>query len=266
MGVLGQGAGMVGRAVMSAWREMGKVASRVVLAALPFALFALPLHADTRSVYGLSYTAGKDALSTLEVFSGSEGLRPGFRNDVQRSRELSFEVRSGFLPSVTSPGLDDQTLETTGGFIQRFGSSGFGYGFDVGLGMRSSVGTEDLLPDPAPGGSSGFVITDLSTGPTFQSGNLRSRMRVGVRYPLLGEADPLNPLYGHRGDTSRSAGYLSLDSRLRFSNQTEMSVSLFYDDYGLGGASRDWLSDRLDFQGGTGSPESVIGFEMGLNF
>ena len=251
---------------MSACGDMGKVAGRAMLVALPLALFALPLHADTRSVYELSYTPGQDALSTLDIFSGSASLRPGFRNDVQRSRELSLEVRSGLLPSVASPGLAEHTLETTGGFIQHFGSTGFGYGFDVGLGMRSSVGTEDLLPDPSPGGSSGFMITDLSTGPTFQAGNLRSRMRVGVRYPLLGEADPLNPFYGHRGDTSRSAGYLSLDSRLRFSNQTEMSVSLFYDDYGLGGASRDWLSDRLDFQGGAGSPESVIGFEMGLNF
>lgn len=251
---------------MSAWRGIGKVAGRTVLAVLPFALLASPLHAETRSVYELSYTPGQDALSTLDVFSGSESLRPGFRNDVQRSRELSLDVRAGRLPSVDAPGLADHTLETSGGFIQHFGSSGFGYGFDVGLGMRSTAGTEDLLPDPVSGGSSGFVITDLSTGPTYQAGNLRSRVRVGVRYPLLGEPDPLKPIYGHRGDTSRSAGYLSLDSRLRFSNQTEMSVRLFYDDYGLGGTSRDWLSDRLDFQGGADSPESVVGFEMGLNF
>jgi hypothetical protein len=252
---------------MSAWRELGKVAAgRTMLAVLPFALFALPLQADTRSVYELSYTPGQDALSTLDVFSGSQSLRPGFRNDVQRSRELSVGVRSARLPSVASPDLADHTVETTGGFIQHFGNSGFGYGIDVGLGMRSSGGTDDPLSDPALGGGSGFVITDFSTGPTYQAGNLRSRMRVGVRYPLLGEPDPLNPLYGHRGDTSRGASYLSLDSRLRFSNQTEMSVSVFYDDYGLGGASDDWLSDRLDFKGGASSPESVIGFEMGLNF
>jgi hypothetical protein len=251
---------------MSAWREMGKVAGRTVLAVLPLALFALPLQAETRSVQELSYTLGQDALSTLEVFSGFEGLRPGFRNDVQRSRELSLGVRSARLPSVGGTTLTDHTLETTGGFIQHFGSSGFGYGIDVGLGMRSAGAAEDLLPDAAFGGGSSFMITDLSTGPTYQTGNLRSRMRVGVRYPLLGEADPINPLFGHRGDTARSAGYLSLDSRLRFSNQTEMSVSVFYDDYGVGGASRDWLNDRLDFQGGASSPESVIGFEMGLNF
>lgn len=251
---------------MKTWRGMGKVAGRTVLAALSFALAASPLHADTPSVYEFSFTLGQDALSPLDVFSGSESLRPGFRNDIQRSRELNLEVRSARLPSVGTPGVADHTLETSGGFIQHFGSSGFGYGVDLGLGLRSAGGASGFLSDPASGGSSGFVITDLSTGPTFQTGNLRSRMRVGVRYPLLGEADPVNPLFGHRGDTSRSAGYLSLDSRLRFSNQTEMSLSLFYDDYGLGGSSRDWLSDRLDFQGGAGSTESVVGFEMGLNF
>jgi hypothetical protein len=130
--------------------------------------------------------------------------------------------------------------------------------------MHSSGGGQVL--DPHGGGiRSSFMVTDFSTGPTFESGNLRSRMRVGVRYPVLGDADAGSAFYGHRGDTARSAGYLSLDSRLRFSNQTEVSVSLFYDDYGVS-ASRDWLSEGLDFQGGVGASESVVGFEMGLNF
>lgn len=250
---------------MNARRAKGGLASRVAIGVLPLALLALPLHADTGPVYELSYTLGQDALSTLDVFAGSDGLRPGFRNDVQRSREVSVGVRSTRMPSVTSPGLAEHSLDTSGGFVQRFGSSGFGYGVDVGLGLRSSASGDRFdLDDPA--GGSSFVVTDLSTGPTFETGNLRSRVRVGVRYPLLGEGDATtSSFYGHRGDTSRSAGYLSLDSRLRFSNQAEMSVSLFYDDYGLGG-SRDWLSDRLDFQSGTTTPESVIGFEMGLNF
>ncbi|TVP88840.1 MAG: hypothetical protein EA347_05160 [Thioalkalivibrio sp.] len=216
-------------------------------------------------MYELSYTPGQDALSTLDVFSGADSLRPGFRNDVQRGRELNIEVRSMRMPSVSSPGGADRALETRGGFIQHFGSTGFGYGFDVGLGLGSSGDAEAWFPDDAFSGSSRFVVTDFSTGPTYQTGNLHSRVRVGLRHPLVGEPDAVSAFHGHRGDTSRSAGYLSLDSRLRFSNQTEMSLSLFYDDYGFG-SSRDWLSDRLDFQGGEGSPDSVIGFEMGLNF
>lgn len=251
---------------MNASGWMGRLNRRGLLAMLPFALLSMPLHAETPSVYEISYTLGQDALTTLDAFSGGESLRPGFRNDMQRSRELSLELRSTRLPSADHRGFQDHSLETRGGFIQRFGSSGFGYGVDLGVGLRSSGGSDGLFSDQALGGSS-FMITDLSTGPTFDTGNLRSRMRVGVRYPLLGESDPLKPWYGHRGDTARSAGYLSLDSRLRFSNQTEMSVSLFYDDYGLAsGTSRDWLNRGLDFEGGAGSSESVIGFEMGLNF
>ncbi len=249
---------------MNACAAAVRSARRLGLAALPLALFALPLHADTRSIYELSYTPGQDALSTLDAFSGAERLRPGFRNDMHRSREFNVDVRSTHLPSLVEPGSAERALETSGGFIQRFGSSGFGYGVDFGLGLHSSGGGQ-LLDLDAGGIRSSFMITDLSTGPTFESGNLRSRVRVGVRYPVLGDADAGSAFYGHRGDTARSAGYLSLDSRLRFSNQTEVSVSLFYDDYGVSG-SRDWLSEGLDFQGGVGASESVVGFEMGLNF
>ncbi|TVP77809.1 hypothetical protein [Thioalkalivibrio sp.] len=239
-------------------------AGRLVLAAFPLALIALPLHAESRSLYEMSYTPGQDALSTLDAFSGADRLRPGFRNDMHRGREFNLDVRSTQMPSLVEPGSAEHALETSGGFIQRFGSSGFGYGVDFGLGLHSSGGGQIVDPD-AGGIRSSFMVSDFSTGPTFESGNLRSRVRVGVRYPLLGDADAGSAFYGHRGDSARSAGYLSLDSRLRFSNQTEVSVSLFYDDYGAS-ASRDWLSEGLDFQGGAGASESVVGFEMGLNF
>jgi hypothetical protein len=252
---------------MNAWCNTVRSTGFLVLGAVVFALFSLPLHADTRSIYELSYTPGQDALSPLDVFGGAERLRPGFRNDVQQhSRALNVEVRSSRMPSLTSPGFDDHALESSGGFIQRFGSSGFGYGVDLGLGLHSSTGDGMLELGGDPTTSSSFVITDFSTGPTYESGNLRSRVRVGVRYPLLGEPDAAPSLYGHRGDMARGSGYLSLDSRLRFSNQTEMSVSVFYDDHGAA-ASRNWLGEGLDPQGGSaGSGQPVVGFEMGLNF
>lgn len=238
----------------------------MVLGLLPFALLAMPLHADTRLLYGLSYNAGPDTLPTLGSFTDTESLRPGFRNDVQPGRALDLEIRSTRLPSVTSSGLDNYTLETSGRFTQRFGSSGFGYGLGVGLDLRSADGAAGVLDRHGLSGAHhNFVVTGLSTGPTYETGNLRSQVRVGVRYPLLGDGQTEVPLYGHRGDTPRTAGYLSLDSQLRFSNQTNMAFSLFYDDYGIG-ASRDWLSNRPEFQGSPASSESVIGLEMGLNF
>lgn len=237
-------------------------------AALLLIALAPPLQAETRAIYELSYTPGQDALSTLDVFPGAARLRPGFDNDVQGSgRALNLEVRSSRAPSLQAPGFTDQVVETTGGFIQRFGSSGFGYGVDLGLGLHSSVGNRGWQSDELSSDlDSSLMVTDLSTGPTFEFGNLRSRVRVGVRYPLLGDSDAGISRFNHRGDTTRSAGYLSLDSRLRFSNQTEMSLSLFYDDYAFG-ASHDWLSDDLEFRSGSaGGNQSVVGFEMGLNF
>lgn len=242
--------------------------SSLIPGVLMLLAFVPPLHAETRAIYELSYTPGQDALSTLDVFSGAARLRPGFDNDQQAGgRALSLEVRSSRMPSLQAPGFTDQVVETSGGFIQRFGSSGFGYGVDLGLGLHSSVGNPLWQTDELSSTrSSSLLVTDFSAGPTFESGNLRSRVRVGVRYPMLGDPDPGISRYSHRGDTGRSAGYLSLDSRLRFSNQTEMSVSLFYDDYAFG-SSRDWLSDGLDFRSGNpGSEHSVVGFEMGLNF
>lgn len=238
----------------------------MVLGFLLLALLALPLHSDTRLLYGLSSSAGLDTLPTLDRFTDTESLRPGFRNDIQPGRAVDLEIRSTRLPSVTSSGLDNYALETSGRFIQRFGSSGFGYGVGVGLDLRSADSTAGVLERHGLSGAhNNFVVTGMSTGPTYETGNLRSQVRIGVRYPLLGDDPTDTPLYGHRGDTPRSAGYLSLDSQLRFSNQTNMAISLFYDDYGIG-ASRDWLSNRLEFQSSPASSESVIGLEMGLNF
>jgi hypothetical protein len=238
----------------------------MVLGFLPLALLALPLHADTRLLYGLSSSAEMDTLPTLGRFTDAESLRPGFRNDIQAGHAVNLEIRSTRLPSVTSSGLDNYALETSGRFIQRFGSSGFGYGVGVGLDLRSADRAAGVLDRHGLSGApSNFVVTGLSTGPTYEAGNLRSQVRIGVRYPLRGDGETDTPLYGHRGDTPRSAGYLSLDSQLRFSNQTNMAFSLFYDDYGIG-ASRDWLSGRLEFQDSPASSQSVIGVEMGLNF
>lgn len=239
---------------------------RMVLGFLLLALLALPLHADTRMLYGLSSSAGLDSLPTLGSFTDAEGLRPGFRNDIQPGRAMNLEIRSTRLPSVTSSGLDNYALETSGRFIQRFGSSGFGYGVGVGLDLRSPDTTAGVLDRHGLSGvHNNFVVTGLSAGPTYEAGNLRGQVRIGVRYPLRSDGETDVPIYGYRGDTPRSAGYLSLDSQLRLSNQTNMGFSLFYDDYGIG-ASQDWLSNRLGFQGSPAASESVIGLEMGLNF
>jgi hypothetical protein len=251
---------------MNTDRGKSRIACRLMLGVLPLVFVSLPLHADNRTVYERSYTLGQDALSPLDAFPAADLLRPGFRNDVQRGSELNLGVRSTRLPSASTPGLSEQSVETSGGFIHRFGSTGFGYGVDLGMGLYSSTWDQQVLPADEPlRGSGSLLLSDFSTGPTYESGNFRSRVRVGVRYPVLGDGDAGSSFYGHRGDVGRSAGYLSLDSRLRFSNQTEMSVSLFYDDYSASG-SRDWLSEDLNFRGGAASPQSVVGFEMGLNF
>jgi hypothetical protein len=251
---------------MNARRVATGIPGRIVLGLLPLALLALPLHADTRMLYGLSSSPGLDTLPTLGSFTDRESLRPGFRNDIQPGRAVNLEIRSTRLPSVTSSGLDTYALETSGRFIQRFGSRGFGYGVGVGVDLRSADSAAGVLDRHGLSGAhNNFVLTGLSTGPTYEAGNLRSQVRIGVRYPLLADGDTDTPLYRHRGDTPRSAGYLSLDSQLRFSNQTNMAFSLFYDDYRIG-ASQDWLSGRLDFQNSPASSESVIGLEMGLNF
>ncbi len=236
------------------------------LCALVLLLVPALAQADSRSVYELSYAFGEEARPSLEAYSTNDLLRPGFRSEAPRGQELSLGVRSTRLPSALEPGLGEQSIETTGGFIHRFGDRGFGYGVNFGVGLYASAW--DQAPDAADAafaGTSPLVVSDFSAGPTYETGNLLSRIRVGVRYPILGEADSRSSFYGHRGDGARGTGYLSLDSRLRFSNQTEMSVSLFYDDHGAADA-RNWLDGGLDFRDGLNGGRSVVGVEMGLNF
>ncbi len=235
----------------------------LMLGVLPFVLLSVPLQADTRSLYALSYTPGQDALSTLDVFPAADRLRPGFRNDVQGNSELNLRVRSTRMPSVTSPGFSEESLETSGAFNRRFGRSGFGVGVDIGLGLHTAMEDPALSLNEEPMRQHPFLMGNLSTGPTYESGNLRSQIRIGVRQPLYREAEPSRALSGHRGDAGRSAGYLSLDSQLRFSNQAEVSLSVFYDGYGAT-ALTDWPSQGLDFR--HGDDDSMLGFEMGLNF
>jgi hypothetical protein len=239
---------------------------RAWVGALALLLAPVLAQADSRSVYELSYAFGEESRPSLEAYSTSDVLRPGFRSEAPRGRELSLGVRSTRQPSALVPGLAEQSVETTGGFIHRLGDTGFGYGVDFGLGLYASAW--DQPPDAAGAafvGHSSLLVSDFSAGPTYESGNLLSRVRVGVRYPVFGEGDSHSSFYGHRGDAARGAGYLSLDSRLRFSNQTEMSVSLFYDDHSAGNAL-NWLDGGLDFRGGVNAGRSVVGVEMGLNF
>jgi hypothetical protein len=235
-------------------------------AALVLLLVPMLAQAEGRSVYELSYAFGQEARPSLEAYPSNDVLRPGFRSETPRGQQLSLGVRSNRLPSALAPGLAEQSVETTGGFIHRLGDTGFGYGVDFGLGLYASVWDQPpVVSDDAFSGQSSLLVSDFSAGPTFETGNLLSRVRIGVRYPVLGEEDTSRSFYGHRGDAARGAGYLSLDSRLRFSNQTEMSVSLFYDDYGAGD-SLNWLDGGLDFRSGVNSGRSVVGVEMGLNF
>jgi hypothetical protein len=239
-------------------------AGRLVLGALSLALLSLPLHAETRSLYELSYTPGQDALSTLDVFPAANRLRPGLRNDIHGNSELRVVVRSSQLPSVTMPGFSDQSLETSGAFTRRFGGSGFGYGVDLGLGVHVSGEDPSVSFSEEATRQGPFLVGDFSTGPTYESGNLRSQMRIGVRQPLLGDVDTVRALPRHRGDGGRMAGYVSLDSQLRFSNQAEVSLSVFYDGHGASSAS-DWPKG-LDFRHGDDGVQPMVGFEMGLNF
>jgi hypothetical protein len=95
---------------MKARRVATGIPGRIVLGLLPLALLALPLHADTRMLYGLSSSPGLDTLPTLGSFTDRESLRPGFRNDIQPGRAVNLEIRSTRLPSVTSSGLDTYAL------------------------------------------------------------------------------------------------------------------------------------------------------------
>ncbi len=160
--------------------------------------------------------------------------------------------------------LNTRMFEAVGGYRQEFGNSGFGYGLNLGLGMQSGETWNDL----GPGQEFNSYFTDLSLGPTFAAGRFDSQFRIGLRQPLT--SDESHPGFGfgnrHR-DIGRTAGYLSLDGRLRLQNQSELSMSLYYDDYTMNEADSGWLADRLEFEGASrDAASSVIGVEMGLTF
>ncbi|WP_018872663.1 hypothetical protein [Thioalkalivibrio sp. ALJ16] len=153
-------------------------------------------------------------------------------------------------------------FEAVGGYRQEIGG-GFGYGLNVGVGVETRSDWSDL----GPASESTAYFTDFSFGPTFASGRFDSQFRVGLRQSLSGESDGLGFGYGDRSrDVGRTMGYLSLDGRMRLQNRSELSLSLYYDDYSLNAAD-DWMADRLEFEGASRDrASSVIGLEMGLTF
>ncbi|WP_019624632.1 hypothetical protein [Thioalkalivibrio thiocyanoxidans] len=175
---------------------------------------------------------------------------------------LRTETTGGLPGEESGMGvLSSRLFEVEGAYHQELGA-GFGYGLNLGLGMETRPGWSDLGPES----ESTAYFTDFSFGPTFASGRFDSQFRVGVRQSLAGEDDALGFGYGTRHrELGRSAGYLSIDSRLRLQNQSELSLSLYYDDYSLN-TSSDWMSDRLDFESTRDPSSSVVGVEMGLTF
>jgi len=256
---------------MLAW--LGKPLRRAGLGSVAVVAACLPIaaHADARSLYELTYALSSEVGLNLDGYGASQPLRPSFSSDGFGAGNGPYQLglRSRSVPSLSDPTQLDQGLDVTGSYLRRLGSTGFGYSFDLGLGLYvAEAGTHGATLDSNTlevGGGSSLMLGDLSTGPTFETGNLSSRVRVGVRTPALGDASGLNPsFYGHRGDLSRGAGFVSLDGRYRFANQTEMSLSLFYDDANLL-TLRDRPTDGTEGRVG-GGLQPVIGFEMGLNF
>jgi hypothetical protein len=224
-------------------------------------VFAFPLaalHADS-SGYPITYTLGRDA---HDAFVTRGSLRPGFRNDMDRGTELNLTLQSRQMTSWVDGTLDSRLVETRGVFQQRFAESGFGYGFNLGLGVvypAQESGTSEIYR----GDRQTYLIGDISAGPTYQSGSLRSGLRLGVRQSTF--SDVSEEGFSSRSairDYSRSAGYLSLDGRLQMGRGAELSLSVFVDDPEFFGA-RDWRSEGFSF-GGLGT--STLGLEMGLNF
>lgn len=224
--------------------------------------------AETRSLYDLTYAHGHEVGLNLDSYRGFARLQPGFSSatpDAGNNRyQLGIATRSA--PSFADPVNSDHGLDITASYLRRIGNSGFGYSFDLGLGLYGGSSPDDALPvGHFSQSAEPFVLSQFSTGPTFESGNLSSRMRVGVRAPALGDSEALNPSFlGHRGDLSRSAGYVSLDGRYRFGNQTEMSLSVFLDDFNLS-PTRDRVAESSESRLGS-SLQPVFGLEMGLNF
>ncbi|MFO7955396.1 MAG: hypothetical protein R6U45_11490 [Thioalkalivibrio sp.] len=234
----------------------------LALALLTGSLVAGPVSADDR--YSLLAAPQADGLAgAASAVSGLRGEAEADREDAARYR---LSVRSTGDASVLDDGANalarPRLFEAVGGYHQDLGS-GFGYGLNLGFGMESRPEWNDL----GPASESTAYFTDLSFGPTFASGRFDSQLRVGLRQPLSSDDRRPGFGYGDRSrDTSRTAGYLSLDGRLRLQNQSELSLSLYYDDYSLNSAD-DWLADRLEFEGASRDPaSSVVGVEMGLTF
>ena len=234
----------------------------VALLAGAFAFAAAPAGADDR--YSLLATPQAEALVGPGL--GASALRAEPEADRDGASRYRLSVRN----TADAAALDDadnafagpRLFEAVGGYHQELGG-GFGYGLNLGFGMETRPDWNDL----GPASESTAYFTDFSFGPTFASGRFDSQFRVGVRQPLSSDDRDQGFGYGTRyRETGRTAGYLSLDGRLRLQNQSELSLSLYYDDYSLNSAD-DWLADRLEFEGVTREPtSSVIGVEMGLTF
>lgn len=240
-------------------------ASRSLLIALPLlaaglALVAAPAGADER--YSLLATPQAQGLAGSGTSIDTLRAAPEAGRDTESRYRLS--VRStgdaSQLDEADNAFAGSRMFEAVGGYHQELGG-GFGYGLNLGLGMETRPDWNDL----GPASESTAYFTDFSFGPTFATGRFDSQFRVGVRQPL--SADEPGFGYGTRyRETGRTAGYLSLDGRLRLQNQSELSLSLYYDQYSLNSAD-NWLADRLEFEGASREPtSSVIGVEMGLTF
>lgn len=246
-------------------------AGRRLVPALVLAVCGLPMAAvagDETTRYSLTQSfelgGGPSAsLGDVTPLAGADDTH-GSTRDPRYSLTLDADAVSRPVDDVT--GLGDR-VEAAGGFRHRLGSSGLGYGVDLGFGMESRHEPGSMRED----GASASYFTDFSFGPTFESGGFDSQLRIGMRQPLAGASrDDAAGIGPQPRDRTRGASYLSLDGSLRLGNDSELSMSLFYDDYSLD-STDGWMEDRLEFEGmrpesgGSGS-SSVFGVEMGLTF
>ncbi|WP_019593852.1 hypothetical protein [Thioalkalivibrio sp. ALM2T] len=219
---------------------------------------------------GAASAADRYSLVAPPQTQGVGGAGVTLRDEPEMGRDTESRYRLSVRSTGDASALDEadnafggtRLFEAVGGYHQELGG-GFGYGLNLGVGMETRPDWNEL----GPSGESTAYFTDFSFGPTFASGRFDSQFRVGVRQPLSSEDRDLGFGYGDRSrETGRTAGYLSLDGRLRLQNQSELSLSLYYDDYSLNSAD-NWLADRLEFEGVSREPaSSVIGVEMGLTF
>lgn len=236
---------------------------QALLAALLLVLFLGPAQALAEGRYSLS----KGSVNLGGGYGQVEdGAAPVDGSGIQRGADspyrLSLRSRGDTAGLANDPLPSSRLFEAIGGYYQEIGG-GFGYGLNLGLGME----TRTEGKQPASVGSSTAYFTDFSLGPTFDAGRFGSQFRLGIRKPLGHEESTLGYDYGQRPrEIGRPASYLSLDGRMRLQNQSELSLSLYYDDYSLDSAG-DWLADRLEFDGASRDPSSsVFGVEMGLTF